>query len=200
MSPRIFLLSPANVSGTRARQLLSPRAGFEAARKYRTPEGVPIEEAFAFMSALYFRGKVAYARRFAVPAPETDGGSFVIAPGFGLVPFGWALHEERMQRLRKTDVDVSSRNYRRPLEEHTRLLASHLPAGAQVVLLGSVATGKYVDVLLPILGSRLVFPRCFAGIGDMSRGSLMLKAAASGVELEYAGLDAPRHRAKKGEE
>jgi hypothetical protein len=196
MSPRIFLLSPANVSGIRARQLLSPRAGFAAALKYRTPEGVPIEEAFAFMSALYFRGKVAYARRFAVPVSETESGSFVIAPGFGLVPFGWTIDEERMQRLRKTDVDVGSRTYRQPLEEHARRLASQLTGDAQVVLLGSVATGKYIDILHPILGHRLVFPRCFAGIGDMSRGSLMLKAAASGVELEYAGLDAPRHRVK----
>lgn len=189
---RIFLLSPANVSGARAVQLLSPRASFEAARRYRTPEGVPVAEAFSFMSALYFRGKVAYARRFAIPGP--DESALVIAPGYGLVPLGWALTEERMRKLKRTNVDLRSRTYRKALTDHAKALAQRLPPDAEVILLGSVATGKYVDILLPLFGDRLRFPRCFAGIGDMSRGSLMLKAAASGEELEYATLDAPRHR------
>jgi hypothetical protein len=54
-----------------------------------------------------------------------------------------------------------------------------------VVLLGSIATGKYVDTLLPVLGERLLFPREFIGRGDMSRGGLMLRAAKLGEELEY---------------
>jgi hypothetical protein len=57
-----------------------------------------------------------------------------------------------------------------------------------VVLLGSVARGKYVDVLLPIFGDRLRFPIEFVGRGDMSRGGLLLRAAASGVELVYHSL------------
>ena len=87
MPTKIFLLSPANLSGTRARQLMSPRASFAAAVQYRSPEGVPIVDAFAFMSALYFRGKIAYARRFAAASMRIGGdGIFVITPGFGLVP------------------------------------------------------------------------------------------------------------------
>lgn len=199
MSTRIFLLSPANLSGTRAKQLASPRATFKTALRFQSPDGVPIADAFEFMSSLYFRGKIAYARRFAVPSPVVGGdGIFVITSGFGLVPQDWAFTEERMKRMQKIDVDVSTRNYTKPLKEHAQLLARALDEDTQIVLLGSVATGKYVDVLLPILGNRLRFPTLFAGLGDMSRGGLMLRAAREGRELQYTTLDAPRHRVGGG--
>lgn len=192
---KLFLLSPANLSGLRAKQLASPRATFNTALRFQSPDGVPIADAFEFMSSLYFRGKIAYARRFAVPSSIVGGdGIFVITSGFGLVPPDWAFTEERMKRMQKIDVDVSTRNYTKPLKEHAQLLARALDDDTQVVLLGSVATGKYVDVLLPILGDRLRFPALFAGLGDMSRGGLMLRAAREGRELQYTTLDAPRHR------
>ncbi|HEV8657963.1 MAG TPA: hypothetical protein VGS96_04980 [Thermoanaerobaculia bacterium] len=186
---KVFLLSPANVSGLRAKQLTSPRSEFEAAQMYRTKEGVPIALAFAFMSALYFRGKITYALHF--------GGAYntyVIAPGFGLVPPQWPITPERMKVLSKTEVDVRKRNYRKPLERDAKALAESLEDDTQVVLLGSVASGKYVDILWPIFGDRLVFPAMFAGLGDMSRGGLLLRAARANRELEYTRLDAPRHR------
>jgi hypothetical protein len=192
-APTVFLLSPASLRGIRARQLTSSRAKFAAALAYRSPDGVPIGDAFTFMSALYFRGKIAYSRAFESP-PPSGGGIFIIAPGFGLVPPDWRLDPERMRRLRRIAVDPSLRSYRLPLERDVRELDARIGPSGRVVLLGSIATGKYVDVLHPILGSRLVFPRLFAGIGDMSRGALMLRAAASGSELEYVTLDAPRHR------
>ena len=192
--PTLFLLSPANLNGIRAKQLMSPRAKFDAALRYRSEAGVEIGDAFAFMSALYFRGKIAYARRFAVPAPDVDSAIYVITPGYGLVPPHWCITEERMKRMRKIDVDLSARNYVKPLREHAGMLASQLSEDARVVLLGSVATGKYVDILLPILGSRLRFPVAFAGLGDMARGGLMLRAARSGAELEYTTLDGNRRR------
>lgn len=191
--PTIFLLSPASLTGVRAKQLVSPRAAFEAAIRYRSPEGVRIDEAFSFMSALYFRGKVAYVRRFASPPPGAAG-ALVILPGIGLVPLDWRLNEERMKKLRRVPVDVRSRSYVRPLTRAAGSLAEVIPADGRVVLLGSIATGKYVDVLWPILGDRLLFPQIFAGLGDMSRGALMLRAAASGEELEYVPLTAERHR------
>lgn len=195
MSAKIFLLSPANASGLRAKQLTSPNSNFEAARLYRTAEGVPISLAFAFMSALYFRGKIAYALHFADPTPE---GVFVIAPGFGLVPWDWRITAERMAVMAKTDVDVRVTKYRKPLERDTRALAKTLDAADEVVLLGSVASGKYVDVLLPLLGHRLRFPAMFAGMGDMARGGLLLRAVRANRELEYTTLDAPRHRGPGG--
>lgn len=198
MATKLFLLSPANVSGIRAKQLMSPRAGFDAAVQYRSVDGVPIADAFAFMSALYFRGKIAYARRFAVPSPVVGGdGIFVITPGFGLVGPDWRITPERMKKLRATDVDASKRTYTKPLREHASLVAEALAAepDAEIVLLGSVASGKYVDVLWPILGDKLRFPVAFAGLGDMARGGLMLRAARTERELVYTTLDAPRHRA-----
>ena len=195
MSAKIFLLSPANTSGLRAKQLTSPRSNFDAARLYRSSEGVPISIAFAFMSALYFRGKITYALHFADPTPD---GVFIIAPGFGLVPYDWRITEERMTVMSKTDVDVRVRKYRKPLERDAAALANALGADAEVVLLGSVASGKYVDILLPLLGRRLRFPAAFAGMGDMARGGLLLRAVRANRELEYTTLDAPRHRPAGG--
>jgi hypothetical protein len=195
MTPRIFLLSPASLRGIRARQVTSPRAGFDIAVRYRSEEGVAIADAFAFMSALYFRGKIAYARHFAVPSPNVDGnGIYIIAPGFGLVGPDWRIDARRMKTLRRTDVDLSARNYVRPLREQARALATALESDAEVILLGSVATGKYVDVLWPVFGARLRFPSVFAGLGDMSRGGLMLRAVRENRELDYVSLDAPRRR------
>lgn len=193
---RLFLLSPASVTGLRAKMVTSPRAKFDLAVQYRSEGGVPVGDAFAFMSSLYFRGKIAYARRFAVPSPRIGGdGIFIITSGYGLVPPDWRLNEERMKRMKKIDVDVSTRNYTKPLKEHAELLKRALEDDDEVVLLGSIATGKYVDVLRPILGPYLRFPKVFAGLGDMARGGLMLRAARAGKELEYTTLDAPRHRA-----
>jgi hypothetical protein len=198
--PRIFLLSPASTDGLRARQLTSPRAGFGAAQRYRGPEGVAIEEAFIFMSSLYFRGKITYARHFADPPPELslgtpDDGILVIAPGFGLVPPSWRITPEEMKKLRRTPVDLKSRAYCAPMKKHVEQLRDLAP-DAWVVLLGSVATGKYVDLLLPTLGDRLLFPRDFAGAGDMKRGGMMLRAAREDRELAYVTLAAPRRRAR----
>lgn len=194
---RLFLLSPATLNGLRAKQLTSPRAKFALAQQYQTEKGVPVADAFAFMSALYFRGKIAYARRFAVPSPVIGGdGIFVITSGYGLVPPDWRITEERMKRMRRIDIDADARSYTKPLREHAQLIARALEndEGAEVVLLGSVATGKYVDVLWPILGQRLRFPIAFAGLGDMARGGLMLRAARAGQELEYTTLDSNRKR------
>jgi len=217
-APTIFLLSPASATGRRALQLAAPRAGFAAAGRLRSRDGLPIGEAFCFMSALYFRGKLAYARRFAsgwaeppaglpvLPEQPGCGGQksevdlhlgaeagaiLIIAPGFGLVSPEWPLTVERLRRLARTPVDPARRAYSAPLRRHARQLASRLPAAARIVLLGSIATGKYLDLLLPILGERLLFPRAFAGTGDMRRGAMMLRAAASGDELEYAAAFRP---------
>jgi hypothetical protein len=198
--PRVFLLSPASLDGVRAEQLTSPRARFDAARLYRSPEGVAIEEAFTFMSSLYFRGKITYARHFASPPPELalgtgDDGILVIAPGFGLVPPGWRITRERMKKMRRTPVDLRVPDYCEPLRRHAEQLREIAPS-SRVVLLGSVATGKYVDLLLPVFGDRLLFPRDFAGAGDMQRGGMLLRAVREDRELEYVTLDAPRRRAR----
>ena len=65
--PRIFLLSPASSHGERAQLVFRPEAEFPLARALRTPEGAPLGEVFTFLSGLYFRGKLGYARAFARP-------------------------------------------------------------------------------------------------------------------------------------
>lgn len=197
-SPKIFLLSPASLTGERARQLLSPEARFDTARRYRSAEGLPIEEAFTFLSSLYFRGKIAYAQHFAEPPEDLPAvGVLVIAPGFGLVPAGWKIDRERMDRLRRTPIDLKNPDYAEPMREHAEVLREALPQDTRVVLLGSIATGKYVDLLLPVFGDRLLFPARFVGIGDMSRGSILLRAVREDRELEYSTLDVPRHKKRE---
>lgn len=142
------------------------------------------------MSALYFRGKLTYARHFG----RGSHAVLVITPGFGLVPPEWPLTPERMSRMKGIDIDVESRAYAEPLRAQSREVAASLPPNETVVLLGSIATGKYVDILQPIFGQRLRFPAAFAGLGDMARGGLMLRAVREERELEYVSLDAPRHR------
>ncbi len=129
MSQHVFLLSPANLSGTRAKQLASPRATFDAAQRYRSAEGVPIGQAFAFMSALYFRGKITYAQHFA----ELEN-VFVITSGFGLVAPEWRMNEERLTIMAKTPVDAAWHGYRKPLERDALAVADRLDAAAHVVL------------------------------------------------------------------
>jgi hypothetical protein len=186
-TPRVFLLSPANCGGRRAQQVLSPRATFELAARLRSPRGAPLGEIFAFVSGLYFRGKLTYARRFAGPpdASGAAGGIHIITPNAGLRDPDTLVTGTALRRFAGEDVDPANPAYRRPLERSARLLATEIGPDCQVVLLGSVASPKYVEVLLEIFGERLVFPIDFVGRGDMSRGGLLLRKAAEGVELPY---------------
>jgi hypothetical protein len=81
------------------------------------------------------------------------------------------------------DIRADSPEYRAPLTRDLNRLEQH--RDLEIVLLGSVATGKYVDVLLEVMGDRLLFPAAFVGRGDMSRGALLLRAAEAGDELAY---------------
>jgi hypothetical protein len=174
---RFFLISPANCRGLRARQVLSPRATLPVAERLRSREGVPIGELFAHMSGLYFRGKLTYARRF--------GHALVITPDSGLVPADTRITAEVLTRFADAEIHIGNPAYRRPLEESARLLVKKAERRAEFVLLGSVASQKYVEALVEVFGGRLIFPASFVGRGDMSRGGLLLRAAASGNELEY---------------
>src|SRR5690349_19263132 len=189
---RVFLLSPANSSGERMQMLLRPAAQFDLARRLRAGAAT-LGEAFEFTSGLYFRGKLAYARKFARP-PQGVPGALVIAPGAGLVPADAAVDAEQIVRLGKIPVDARDHRFRIPLEDTARLVRGALPAEAEIVLLGSVASDKYVAPLLGVFGERLLFPPTFVGRGDMSRGGLLLRCARSGEELAYAPVrGAVRH-------
>jgi hypothetical protein len=181
--PRIFLLSPAHAGGERARLVLNERAGFDLAVQLRR-EGAPLGEVFSFVSGLYFRGKLAYARAFAAPPPGLPG-ALVIAAGRGLVAPETTFTIDELRAIAAVPVDAAEPRYRIPLERDARTLAEAAGPECAIVLLGSVATVKYTQPLVDVFGARLLFPADFVGRGDMSRGGLMLRAARSGMELEY---------------
>jgi hypothetical protein len=187
--PRIFLLSPANCGGKRAGQVLAANATFALAEQLRSPQGAPLGDLFAFVSGLYFRGKLTYALRFAAP-PDRDnavvgGGVHIITPNAGLRSPDTLVTHKALRRLATGEVDAENPSYRKPLERSAHTLNRELGPDCDVVLLGSVASPKYVDVLLAIFGQRLRFPIDFVGRGDMSRGGLLLRHASAGVELDY---------------
>ena len=177
---------------------MSPIAQFALARQIRTPEGAPLGDVFSFVSGLYFRGKLAYARRYAQPPdpadPVTAGGVLVITPNAGLRSADTPIGLESFKSFADVSIDLNNPAYRRPLEQGAAALLDAVGPECEVVLLGSIASGKYVEVLQPVFGHRLVFPPDFVGRGDMSRGGLMLRCVTSGVELEYVPIaGASRH-------
>lgn len=182
--PRIFLLSPAHCGGKRAELLARTEASFPLARKIRDPAGAPIGEVFSFLSGLYFRGKMAYARVFAAPPPGTPG-SLVITTDRGLVEPSISVALPEIAAFARVPVDLRDPRYREPLVRSVQRLAARAPDSAAFVLLGSIATAKYLKVLLEELGPRVYVPEPFIGMGDMQRGALMLRAAESGEELPY---------------
>ena len=186
-SLRIFLLSPAYAGGRRAQMVLSERAQFELAKKLRSETGAMIAEVFAFLSGLYFRGKLAYANTFACPA-SGDCGVFVITPTRGLVDVRSTITLSDLREFAAVDIREDDPRYRRPLERSVRQLRKNLADDCDVVLLGSIATAKYVDVFLKHFKERLRFPADFVGRGDMSRGGLMLRCAADQTELQYIAV------------
>ncbi len=194
----IFLLSPANCGGRRAQIIMSDRARFELAGRLRGEHGAPLGEVFSFLSGLYFRGKLTYATAFAsIPegAGEISGrGVFVITPNAGLRSPDTLISLDAVRGFAGVDVSIDNPKYRRPLERSARALAADIGPDCPVVLLGSIASPKYVDVLHAIFGDRLLFPDAFVGRGDMSRGGLLLRCAAAGEELSYVPVaGAVRH-------
>jgi hypothetical protein len=195
MTPRIFLLSPASTGGERAQLVFNPGARFELAQRLRTREGAMLGEVFSFLSGLYFRGKLQYALAFARP-PAGVVGIHVITPSRGLLPPWQRTTLATLGAFAKVPIDLREPRYTRPLLRDTRALAKALEPHpeAEVVLLGSIASGKYVELLSEVLGPRLRFPSAFVGRGDMSRGGLCLRCVASGQELDYVPVaGAVRH-------
>jgi hypothetical protein len=191
--PRIFLLSPAHCGGKRAAILLNERAAFPLAQRFRSA-GLSIGEAFSFLSGLYFRGKLTYAGRFARP-PAGYAGVQVITTNRGLVTADLRVRPEDLLAFGSVNIGVHAANYRDPLQRDLAQL-QQIP-NLEIVLLGSVATGKYVDVLLDVMGERVLFPVEFVGRGDMSRGGLLLRAAEEGRELAYAPVAGAVRRGRR---
>jgi len=188
---QIFLLSPASCGGKRAALLFNDRAEFDIAKRVRSEEGAPLGEVFSFLSGLYFRGKITYARMFENPPPRRASGVHIITPTDGLCSPYVIVTLKDLERFATVPIEAEESRYRWPLERDAKKLAEKIGSKCDVVLLGSVATGKYVDVLQPIFGDRLLFPQEFVGHGDMARGGILLQRAASGIELTYIPVSNP---------
>lgn len=181
-STRIFLLSPAFCGGERAKLLFNPDASFPLAVQLRE-RGVPIGELFAFLSGLYFRGKLAYSRAFA-RAPKGAPGVLVITPSRGLVDPATVLTLDDLREFREVNIAAQCERFIAPLVRDAHALA-RASRRAPAILLGSIATDKYVTTLAAAFGERLRFPAEFVGRGDMSRGGLLLRSARERSELTY---------------
>jgi hypothetical protein len=172
--------------------LLSDRAKFDLAVRLRDA-GATLGEVFAFLSGLYFRGKLAYSKLFARPYRRMSG-VWVITTNRGLVPVDTMVTAEELRAFGKVPIDPSDARYFNALRESAIDLGKKLPQKCEVVLLGSIGSKKYVELLVKVFGDRLLFPPSFVGRGDMSRGGLMLRCTDSGEELEYVPLvGAVRH-------
>ncbi len=180
---RVFVLSPANCNGVRARWLLRKNSRSELAQRLRS-SGAALGDVFTFLSALYFRGKLAYAQAFSCP-PSDCPGIFIVTPTAGLVPHDTLIRLPKLRGFSRVPIHVKNRLYYSSLRRTAKELASRIGSDCEVVLLGSLASRKYLEILGPIFGNRLIIPAEFIGLGDMSRGGLLLRHVRENRELNY---------------
>jgi hypothetical protein len=121
----------------------------------------------------------------------------VITPTRGLVPAATPVSLGDLREFAEVDIEENDPRYRKPLERDVRRLVRQLTPQCDVVLLGSIATGKYVSVLLELLAERVLFPADFVGRGDMSRGGLMLRCAVDRAELRYIPVQGALRKGKR---
>lgn len=181
----VFLLSPARCNGPRADLLARSRSPMGSDLR---AAGARLGDVFTWLSALYFRGKLTYARTF---APRR---TFIMAPGVGLQPPHARIRAADLRTMGAIAIESSA--FVAPLRRDALALARRHPH-APIVLLGSIASGKYIDTLLEVFAERLVFPSTFVGRGDMSRGGLLLRAARAGEQLAYTPVLGATRRGKR---
>jgi len=192
MAPTLFILSPARCGGERAAVLATSEVSAlgQELRAGRAALG----EVFAWLSALYFRGKLTYARTFA-HAPAGVAAIAVMAPGRGLMHPDQLITADELREMGR--IDIESEAFTGPLRRDAEALDGATGDATRIVLLGSIASDKYVSTLVDIFGDRLLFPETFVGRGDMSRGGLLLRAARSGEELTYVPIAGATVRGKR---
>src|SRR4051794_39823779 len=143
---QLFVLSPASCSGQRAELLFNERAEFFLARRLRD-QGATLGEVFSFLSGLYFRGKLTYARAFAVgwavptgvlPGIDLVGTAHptragidnrirVITTSRGLLDPETVVRLEDLREFAAVPIDSAEPRYREPLARDAADLAARLP-------------------------------------------------------------------------
>jgi hypothetical protein len=183
---RIFLLSPANASGIKGQRLLNPTGQCELAVRLRD-SGAPLGEVYRFISSLYFRGKLDYAEKFKNPPPGVAGVQIITGAGLMLPQTVITLSD--LIRISATSIDAKNPDYRLSLDSDLLRLRDTVGCETDVILLGSLATPKYITPIREVFGKRLLFPSGFFGRGDMTRGSLLLRCCSQGSELAYLPVE-----------
>jgi hypothetical protein len=172
--------------------LLRKEADFDLAVRLRQGAAT-IAEVYAFISGLYFRGKLAYTEAFGA-APEGVPHAVVIVPGMGLMRTDAILSHAQLQAIADVAVEAGNTAFSVPFLRDAAVLNQQAGPACQHVLLGSIASEKYTRPLLEVFGGRLLVPAEFIGRGDMSRGGLMLRCVLSSTELSYITVEgAARH-------
>jgi len=175
--------------------LMREEAEFDLAIRLRQGKAT-VAEIYAFISGLYFRGKLAYVEMFGA-APEGVLPAAVIVPGAGLVPPDTILSYDQLQAIANVPVEAGNEAFTRPLLRDATRLNEHAGSVCRYILLGSIATEKYTRPLLEAFGERLLFPAEFVGRGDMSRGGLMLRRARTLEELSYVPVEGGARRGRR---
>jgi hypothetical protein len=145
----------------------------ELSSRLRGP-GAPLGEVFSLISALYFRGKLAYARRFANAPPAVDG-AFVITACGGLITPETMVTRERLREISTNNIDLMNQRYRRLFDRDSQALSELVGSDCQIVLLGSVATPKYAE---PWLNAALRGVGCTANLFVISHSCASWSEAA----------------------
>src|SRR5437764_14372944 len=120
------MLSPASCGGKRAALLFNPRADFVVAQRVRSEEGAPLGEVFSFLSGLYFRGKLNYARAFENPPPRRASGVHIITPTDGLCSPGVMVTLKDIDRYRSVPIDAHESRSRYAPERDGTVLAEKI--------------------------------------------------------------------------
>ena len=186
---RVFLLSAACLGGVRGQRILAGESRAPFMEALLGGAAVQLGEVFASISSQYFRGKLEYARQFA-RWPKGGPSVFIITASQGLVAAEHAVTITDLRRMATTDIEPDDLDYVRPVRSSSEALDRELAGDGDVVLLGSIASRKYLDPLTRVFGARLLVPKSFIGVGNMSRGSILLRAVAAGVEVDYVIVSA----------
>ena len=194
MNFRVFLLSPATAHGPKASTLVEDPPRTPAARRLHMPGGMTLGALFTHLSGLYFTGKLAYAREFAnAPSGLGSRGIHVVTFTHGLLDPETMVDPDMLRLFRAAGTSEPGGMQREQLEASARELARALgDTECDVILLGSVHSTKYTEILEPIFGERLRVPRDLVRRGHLQRGGLLLECVQSRRELDYIALDEVR--------
>ena len=98
-----------------------------------------------------------------------------------------------VREFAEVNIALQSDRFIGPLARDAYALAKRSRT-APVILLGSIATDKYLGTLAGAFGERLRFPQEFVGRGDMSRGGLLLRSVRENAELTYVPVSGATRR------